>query len=73
MLQYIWKEVSDLQITLKAARANKGLSREKAAELLEISKYMLANYEHGKASPTIIEGRKIEAVYGISLDNIFFN
>lgn len=69
---FLGREVVHLQITLKAARVNKGLSRDKAAQLLGISKYMLANYEHEKASPTVVECRKIEAVYGISLDNIFF-
>ena len=62
-----------MQITLKAARINKGLSRNEASEMLGISIYKLSEYEKGKASPTIIECKKIETVYGIALDNIFFN
>ena len=41
-----------MQITLRAARINAGLSREKAAKLIGVSSYTIANWETGKSYPS---------------------
>jgi len=61
-----------LEITLKAARANKNLSRKEACKLLGISEFTLKSYEDGKTQPTIDMGRLISKVYEIPLNNIKF-
>ena len=61
-----------MEITLKAARANKNLSRKEACKLLGISEFTLKSYEDGKTQPTIDMGRLMEKIYEIPLDNIKF-
>lgn len=60
------------KITLAAARVNAGLSQDKAANMLEISKDTLSNYERGKTTPDWNMVKKIESVYGFPSDFIFF-
>ena len=59
--------------TLEAARVNSGLTQEKAAEMLGISKYTLINYETGKSYPNVPMIKKIEDLYGLEYKDIFFN
>ena len=59
-------------ITLEAARVNAGLTQEKAAELLGISKYTLINYELGKSFPNVPMIKKLEDLYGFEYKDIFF-
>lgn len=59
-------------ITLKAARVNKGLSQEKAALELGISKETLSNYERGKSFPDVMFVKKIEKLYGVEYKDIIF-
>lgn len=61
-----------MEITLKAARVNKGLSQKKAAELLGISESTLFNYEKGKTFPPQPVIVKMEEVYGLSYNDIIF-
>lgn len=60
------------RISLNAARVNAGLSQQKAAEMLGISKATLQNYEAGSTVPDILMSRKIEEVYRFPADYIFF-
>ena len=60
------------KITLAAARVNAGLSQDKAANMLEISKETLSNYERGKTTPDWNMVKKIESVYDFPSDFIFF-
>lgn len=60
------------RISLKAARVNAGLSQQKAAQLLGISRATLQNYETGDTVPDILLSRKIEEVYCYPTDYIFF-
>lgn len=61
-----------MAMTLKALRVNKGLTQVEAAEKLEISKDSLSNYERGKSFPNIPVIKRIEALYGVSYNEIIF-
>ena len=61
-----------MQVTLKTARELKGLTQTEAAELLNISKDTLSNYERGKSYPDVPLIRKIEKLYGFTYDQIIF-
>lgn len=61
-----------MNLTLKAARVNKGLTQEEAAKLINVGKDTLGNWERGKTFPDVLHLKQIEKVYGISYDNIIF-
>lgn len=61
-----------MQMTLKAARVNKGLTQKEAAECLEISLNTLSNYECGKSFPDVPVIQRIEKLYEISYNDIIF-
>lgn len=61
-----------MQMTLKAARVNKGLTQKEAAESLEISLNTLSNYECGKSFPDVPVIQRIEKLYEISYNDIIF-
>ena len=60
------------KIQLKAARVNANLSQDEAAELLNISKATLQNYESGRTIPQWDMVKKIGEVYKFPTDFIFF-
>ena len=60
------------RITLKAARVNAELSQEDAAKRIGVCVSTLQNYESGKRVPDWDVVRKIEEVYGVKADDIFF-
>lgn len=59
-------------MTLKAARVNRGLNQQEAAELIGVSKTTLCSWETYKSYPTVAQLPKIEAAYGIKYDDIIF-
>lgn len=61
-----------MQITLKAARVNAGLTQAEAAKRLFISEYTLANYEKGKSFPDVKLIKAIEVLYGVNYDQLIF-
>jgi transcriptional regulator with XRE-family HTH domain len=61
-----------IQITLKAARVNAGLTQIQAAKLLGISNKTLCNWEKGYAFPTIQYIDPICELYGVSYDMLTF-
>jgi DNA-binding XRE family transcriptional regulator len=61
-----------MQLTLKGARANAGLTQAKAAEKIGISKETLGNYENGKTFPNARVIEKMEEVYSVSYNDIIF-
>lgn len=65
--------MSELKITLEAARVNAGYNQKTAAKLLHVDPYTLRNWEKGNTSPTWKKVEEIEKLYKISKDNIFFN
>lgn len=58
--------------TLKTARERKGLTQEKAANLIGISVDTLGNYERGKSYPDVPVLRKIEEIYGVPYERLIF-
>lgn len=61
-----------MKITLKAARVNAGLTLLEAAEAFEINKDTLSKYEKDSSNVPRSFFMKIEKIYGIPVDNIFF-
>lgn len=61
-----------MQITLSAARKNKGLKQKEAAKILGITEYTLSNYERGITAPDVHIVKKIEELYGISYNDLNF-
>ena len=48
------------KMTLKAARINKGLTQQQAADAIGIRVDTLSNYERGKTYPDVVILKKIE-------------
>ena len=61
-----------MAITLKAARVNKNLTQEQAAELLGVTATIIGNWERGITFPKVPMIQKIEQVYGIPYSDIIF-
>lgn len=61
-----------MQLTLKAARVNRGLTQKQAAKSLGVSNVTLIRWERGVTMP---RQKSIEAIcrlYGVSYDDIIF-
>ena len=65
--------MGNFRITLKAARVNAKLSQKEAAKRIGVCVSTIQNYESGKCVPDWDVVRKLEEVYGVKADNIFFN
>lgn len=63
---------ANLLFTLEAARVNCGLTQEQAASLLGIHKDTLWKYEQDSTSVPRTFVSKVQEVYGIPLNIIFF-
>lgn len=61
-----------MQIQLKAARINAGLTQCIAAKELNLSKSTLSNYEAYKTKPNIETAKKIAKLYGLTVNDIIF-
>ena len=59
-------------ISLKAARVNKGFSQKLAAEKLGISVSTLRSYEQCKTVPDVFMSKRLEKLYDVPEDYIFF-
>ncbi len=57
---------------LKVLRNNKGLSRKKLADVLNISWETIKSLEYGKHNPSINIVLKIAKYFEVSLDTLFF-
>lgn len=60
------------KMTLRAARVNAGLSREKAAYKIGVSMSTIKNWENGTSSPTVDKLPLICNAYGVTYDDILF-
>ena len=60
------------QMTLKAARINKGLTQINAAKQIGVAVSTLKNWENGKHFPKQPQIMAICEVYDLSYDDIFF-
>lgn len=61
-----------MKMTLKAARINKNLTQREAAKILNVSVDTVGNWERGKSYPNAHTIKNIEALYGVSYDQIIF-
>lgn len=61
-----------IELTLKAARVNRGLTQKEAAQLIGVTVDTLGKYEKGKTYPDVPTLKKIEEVYGIGYNNLIF-
>ena len=62
-----------MELTMKAARVNAGYTQKAAANLLNISKSTLCNYEKYRTVPDIRTSEKMAKLYHLSVDNIIFD
>lgn len=60
------------KMTLRAARVNAKLSRDKAAAAIGVSASTIKNWEIGKSSPTVDMVPRICSAYNTTYDDIFF-
>lgn len=60
------------KITLRTARTNLGLSRKDASKLFDIFDQTLGSYEHDSVNVPMSFYRKIEIVYGVPVEMIYF-
>ena len=61
-----------VQMTLKAARVNKDLTQEQAAEKLGVTKDMVSNWECARTYPDVMMLKRIEEVYEVSYSDLIF-
>ena len=61
-----------LKISLAAARVNKSMTQEEAANCLHVSKKTIQNWENGVTYPTIKMLDEICKLYEIPMDNLLF-
>lgn len=55
---------------LKNARNEKGITQEQAAELLDVTRQTISNWENNKSYPDIISVIKMSDIYSVSLDHL---
>lgn len=55
---------------LKNARNEKGITQEQAAELLDVSRQTVSNWENNKSYPDIVSVIKMSDIYSVSLDHL---
>lgn len=61
-----------MRVTLKALRANKGMTQEEAAKAIGVSHYTWQNYERGKTFPDVPTIEKIEKKFNVTYNDIIF-
>nr|WP_298567777.1 helix-turn-helix transcriptional regulator [uncultured Mogibacterium sp.] len=61
-----------MEMSLKAARVNAGLTQKEAAKALKISKGTILSYEKYRTKPDIDTAKKIAELYGVTVNDIFF-
>lgn len=62
-----------MQISIKAARVNAGLTQKDAAERLGVTPLSLNRWENGKVIPNFAIVRKMAELYEIPLDNLYLS
>lgn len=61
-----------MKVSLKAARINKGLNQQEAADLLGVSRTTLQSWETYKSYPTVAQVPAIEAAYDVKMNDLLF-
>lgn len=60
------------ELHLKAARVNAGLTQKQVAEMLNISKNTVINYEKYRTTPDVETSKTLAALYGLTVNDIIF-
>lgn len=63
--------MSDLKISLAAARVNANMTQDDVARAMGVSKNTVVAWEKYKTEPTVSQGKKLSELYGLPLDNIY--
>ena len=63
-------EQNNLAKNLSALRRTAGLSQEKAAEAVGVTRQALAKWESGETTPDILHSDRLAELYGVSLDDL---
>lgn len=63
-------EQSNLAKNLSTLRRASGLSQEKAAEAVGVTRQALAKWESGETTPDVFHSDKLAELYGVSLDDL---
>lgn len=63
-------ERSNLAKNLSTLRRASGLSQEKAAEAVGVTRQALAKWESGETTPDVFHSDKLAELYGVSLDDL---
>lgn len=61
-----------MNITLKAARVNKGYTQKRAAHKIGVTQYTVCSWERGKTYPTVLQVKDIEQVYDVPFEQLIF-
>ena len=61
-----------MSMTMKAARVNRGLNQQEAANIIGVSRTTLQSWETYKSFPTVAQLPAIEAPDGLKYDDIIF-
>lgn len=61
-----------IQISLKAARVNVGMTQKEAGKAIGVSQDVISNWERGITYPNVEQIQRIEKAYKISYDNLIF-
>lgn len=64
--------MTDLKISLEAARVNAEMTQTEAAKAMNVTVNTLINWEKGRSEPSIGQARKIAKLYNVPLNAIFF-
>lgn len=63
--------MAKLNISLKAARTNAGMTQKEWAENLDVTVDTVLNWESGKSEPKLSQLKRISELSGIPMDFIF--
>ena len=63
--------MSDLKISLAAARVNAEMSQTQVAQALHVSRQTIVNWESGRTAPSYASLEAMARLYSIPIDNIF--
>lgn len=61
-----------MQVTLKAARINAGMTQREAADKIGVTVDTIGNWERGKSFPNVIQIPAIEGTYHVRYDDLIF-
>ena len=61
-----------MQISLKAARVNAGLTQAEAGKKVGVGRDTIAKWEAGRSFPDVVAFQKLCAIYGVTMDAVIF-